>query len=61
MEPYVTTESLAAKTGLWLEQIAGINEHVMQLQPDRAALLVIDMQTFFLDPASPGGPPFMVG
>jgi len=60
MQPYVTPESLEAKTQLWLERIAGFNQHQMQFTKDKAALLVIDMQRFFLDPASPtytcGGP-----
>jgi ureidoacrylate peracid hydrolase len=53
MEPHVTTESLAARTRSWLDSIAAVNEHAMRLRPDRVALLVIDMQTFFLDPSSP--------
>ena len=53
MEPYVTKETIAAKAPKWLEHIAPFNTHKMQLNRDKAALLVIDMQTFFLDPASP--------
>jgi len=53
MDPYVTTALLPAKTRSWLDQIAPVNEHIMRLQADRAALLVVDMQTYFLDPASP--------
>jgi nicotinamidase-related amidase len=53
MESYVTPESLKAKTRLWLEQIAPFNQHRMQLSKEKAALLVVDMQHFFLDPASP--------
>jgi nicotinamidase-related amidase len=53
MDPYVTTETLEARTLAWMEEIAPINTHIMRLDPERAALLVVDMQQFFLDPASP--------
>lgn len=53
MEPYVTADTLAQKTQEWLREIEHVNVHRMQLAKDRAALLVIDMQEFFLDPASP--------
>ena len=52
-QPYVTTDSLQEKTQLWLENIAPYNIHDMELAKERAALLVIDMQKFFLDPESP--------
>ena len=59
-EFYVAPESLELKTKHWLEQIDPFNRHQMQLRWEKAALLVIDMQRFFLDPASPsftsGGP-----
>ncbi|MCX7920313.1 MAG: cysteine hydrolase [bacterium] len=53
MEPYVTQETISAKTNLWLEHIAAFNTHRMQLNKEKSALLVIDMQLFFLDPNSP--------
>ncbi len=60
MDPYVTSASLGARTRLWLDEIKPFNTHQMSLAPDRAALLVVDMQSFFLDPTSPtftcGGP-----
>ncbi len=60
MEPYVTEDTISAKGEKWLEHIAPFNTHAMQLDREKAALLVIDMQYFFLDPASPsytcGGP-----
>jgi nicotinamidase-related amidase len=60
MEPYVTPDTLEAKTREWLARIAPFNTHEMPMRPARAALLVVDMQLFFLDPASPaftcGGP-----
>jgi len=53
MEFYVTPNSLQEKTNFWLEKIAPFNQHKLQLDKERSALLVIDMQKFFLDPASP--------
>jgi nicotinamidase-related amidase len=53
MAYYVTPETLHPKCLQWLDQIAAFNTHQMQLNPTRSALLVIDMQQFFLDPASP--------
>lgn len=53
MEPYVTQETLEGKSRLWLERISEFNRHIMHINKERAALLIIDMQKFFLDPASP--------
>jgi nicotinamidase-related amidase len=53
MEPYVTAELLQGKTKVWLERIAPFNQHRMELRKEKAALMVVDMQRFFLDPASP--------
>jgi len=53
MEPYVTTENLPVKTVAWLEKIKAFNQHEMQLNLALSALLVVDMQEFFLDPQSP--------
>lgn len=53
MEPYVTTESIESKTQLWLEHIAPFNQHRLELNKEKSALLVIDMQKFFLVPGSP--------
>jgi len=53
MGQYVTADTLEQKTGEWLKQIEHVNVHRMELAKDRAALLVVDMQEFFLDPASP--------
>ncbi|RJP77202.1 MAG: cysteine hydrolase [Candidatus Zixiibacteriota bacterium] len=52
MLPYVTADTLAARTPAWLDRIAPFNTHRLELNRDRAALLVVDMQNFFLDPAS---------
>ncbi len=60
MEKYVVPDTITAKAKNWLERISEFNTHCMHLRKDRAALLVVDMQHFFLDPASPtytcGGP-----
>lgn len=53
MNPYVTVENIGTKTAEWLEAIAPYNRHEMRLDAAASALLVIDMQRFFLDPASP--------
>jgi nicotinamidase-related amidase len=53
MELYVTPETLPAATRRWLEKIAPYNQHPMTLNASRSALIVTDMQTFFLDPGSP--------
>jgi nicotinamidase-related amidase len=53
MKPYVDAESLAAKAAQWLAQIEPYNQHRLQFQREKSALLVIDMQKFFLDPNSP--------
>jgi ureidoacrylate peracid hydrolase len=53
MDAYVTADTLKEKTSRWLRSIAPFNEHRMQLNKDKSALLVIDMQKFFLDPSSP--------
>ncbi len=52
-EVYVTAESLAAKAESWLNTIRPHNVHQMRLRRNRSALLVVDMQRFFLDPESP--------
>lgn len=53
MEPYVTTGNIDAKAHEWLEKIRPFNEHEMMLNVGASALLVVDMQQFFLDEASP--------
>ena len=50
---YVTSETIAEKTRLWLEKISPFNQHEMKMNKDKCALLVIDMQNFFLEPKSP--------
>lgn len=53
MKPYVTVNNIKSKTSTWLEQIRPYNKHEMQLNAAVSALLVVDMQQFFLDEASP--------
>jgi nicotinamidase-related amidase len=54
MNPYYATpENLESLTARWLEKIAPFNQHVLTLNREKSALLVIDMQDFFLDPKSP--------
>jgi nicotinamidase-related amidase len=54
MNPYYATpETLPLLTTQWLEKIHPFNQHVMTLNKEKSALLVIDMQDFFLDPKSP--------
>jgi len=53
MKAYVTQETLATKCDDWLAHIAAYNTHQLTLNPGSSALLVVDMQNFFLDPASP--------
>jgi nicotinamidase-related amidase len=53
MDMYATPETLPAATQRWLDKIAPFNTHPMTLNTARSALIVTDMQTFFLDPASP--------
>ncbi len=52
-EPYVTAESLPEKTAAWLDKVAPYNRDTLKLEGKKAALLVVDMQEFFLDPKSP--------
>lgn len=52
-ERYVTPLNLKDKTKEWKEEIASYNLHHMELDSKRSCLLVIDMQNYFLDQASP--------
>ncbi len=60
MPNYITPETLNTKTSEWLKKVSPYNKTDLKLNSDKSALLVIDMQNFFLDPASPtftsGGP-----
>ena len=52
-KPYVTEKNINSKAQGWLKRIAPCNVHEMKLNRKKSALLVIDMQKFFLDPNSP--------
>ena len=60
MRPYVTASTIGAKAAGWLAKIEAHNTHRMRLNAGASALLIVDMQMFFLDPGSPtftdGGP-----
>lgn len=53
MSCYINSENLDAKTDEWLEKIKVYNVHPLKPQKGKTALMVVDMQNFFLDPASP--------
>jgi len=53
MNAYVTTDNLNEKSQTWLNRIASFNQHDLKLNPEKSALMVIDMQKYFLDPESP--------
>ncbi len=52
MQPYVTPETIDTKSKEWLKKIETFNQHKMELNAEKSALLVIDMQDFFLDESS---------
>jgi len=53
VEPYVTATNIEKKSMAWLEKIRPFNQHEMRLNAAASALLVVDMQQFFLDASSP--------
>ncbi|MDD5628891.1 MAG: isochorismatase family protein [Elusimicrobia bacterium] len=50
---YVTVDSMAAKSAAWLRALAPERPRPAAGDPARSALLVVDMQEFFLDRRSP--------
>jgi 23S rRNA (adenine2503-C2)-methyltransferase len=50
---YVTVDSMAQKAGAWLRALESERPRSAAFDPARAALLVVDMQEFFLDRRSP--------
>jgi len=60
MKPTISPENIGSKTQSWLEKVAPYNTHPMEINPDACALMIVDMQHFFLEPNSPtftaGGP-----
>ena len=55
MNPHITPENLEEKTRGWLDAIEPYNQHEMRLNPEAAALLLIDCQKYFLDAGTGGG------
>ena len=59
-QPHVTEKNIDQKANAWLKEIAPYNSHKMNLDIGKAALIVIDMQKFFIDSDSAtlteGGP-----
>jgi nicotinamidase-related amidase len=60
MKSYATERTIGSKVAGWLAKIESYNQHKMRLNAAASALLVVDMQMFFLDSASStyacGGP-----
>lgn len=60
MKSYISPKNIADKTQSWLAKVAPYNTHTMQIERDVCALMIVDMQHFFLEPDSPtytiGGP-----
>lgn len=53
MSYYVTPENLKEKTAEWLKKIEPFKQHVLKINKSKSALMVVDMQKFFLEPSSP--------
>jgi nicotinamidase-related amidase len=49
---YIDKDNLKNKSKQWLDEIADFNTHNMTLSKEHTALLVIDMQNYFLNPKS---------
>ena len=60
MKPYISPKNMITKTQSWLEKVSPYNTHEMEIEPGKCALMIVDMQHFFLEPNSPtytiGGP-----
>ena len=50
MKPYATARTIRDKAAGWLATIEPYNTHRMNLNVGASALLIVDMQMFFLDP-----------
>jgi 23S rRNA (adenine2503-C2)-methyltransferase len=50
---WLTRENLPQKASAWQRELAGVKKRALPLDRDRCALLLVDLQEFFLDPASP--------
>lgn len=53
MHCYTSVDEITRQAEGWLEAVEHYNRSHLRLDPARSALLVVDMQRFFLDPASP--------
>jgi nicotinamidase-related amidase len=53
MEPYVTRGNIDVKSAGWLKKLEPYNKSSLKLDLGKSALMVIDMQKFFLDKKSP--------
>jgi nicotinamidase-related amidase len=53
-QAYLTTSSASRKITGWLQKLRANSKHWKKLDLSEAALLVIDMQNFFLDPEARG-------
>jgi len=64
-DTYTSPNTIEQQAAGWLEQVAAYNRGQLELDPENSALLVVDMQKFFLDPDSPtytcGGPAVLPG
>lgn len=50
---WLTPENLPRKAAAWQRDLAEVKTRALPFDRERCALLVVDMQEFFLDPASP--------
>lgn len=50
---YLSVQNLEPKSARWMESVSRYQKGSQRLNPDRCALVVIDMQEFFLNPRSP--------
>lgn len=50
---YISAGNLPAKAAAWSRELAAVKTRPLPFDAARSALLVVDMQEFFLDPASP--------
>ena len=49
MEPYATKETIEEKTEQWLDIIASYNRNHIKINKNGSALIVVDMQNFFIE------------
>jgi isochorismate hydrolase len=57
MSDYLSKENIDAKCSRWLRKVKPYNKEDLKLKIERAALLVIDMQRYFLNPEKSLGLP----